>query len=764
MPKDHTPVPDKSAILSLLRGAAVPVGKREMADALQIKGDDRIALKKLLRELEADGLIIRARGHSYMLPGGLPEVTLIEIAEIDIDGDLLARPVDWQEDLQGPAPRIEMDPGGKGHQVLKPGDRALARLIRHAGNVYEGRLIRRIDSERGRVVGLIGRDRHGFILEPADKKTKHVFDVPQADLNGASLGDLVAGEIQPARGMRRKKIRVIERIGRMDDVRSISLLSLYEAGIRPEFPEKVIAETDGQCVPALGRREDLRGIPLVTIDGADAKDFDDAVFAAPLDDGMYHLIVAIADVSYYVRPLGALDREAFRRGNSTYFPDRVVPMLPEALSNDLCSLRPREDRACLAVHMWIDESGKLLRHKFVRGLMRSQARLTYEQVQAARDGVSDETTDTLIEGVISPLYAAFHILDAARQKRGALELDLPERRIDLDADGKMCGVSTRVRLDSHRLIEEFMVLANVAAAQALEAKNAPCVYRVHDRPSADRLENIRDFIASFGLNLPKGQVTRPAQLNMLLEKAGESPHAHLISQVMLRAQAQARYDPENIGHFGLALSRYAHFTSPIRRYADLIVHRSLVRACGLGEGGLCEEEEVRLEEICEHISTTERVSAEAERSAVDRFTSAYLSGQMGATFAGRISGVTRFGLFVTLDESGADGLVPMRTLPDDFYVHDEQAHALIGRKSRRVYRLGAPVSVRLMEADPMTGSTLLEVLNTEGADLPGMELRVKGPSRGTSRHKDKSKSKTRGRKHKPKTGKPRSARKKKPRN
>jgi ribonuclease R len=451
--------------------------------------------------------------------------------------------------------------------------------------------------------------------------------------------------------------------------------------------------------------------------------------------------VAIADVAHYVRPNSALDREAYRRGNSTYFPDRVVPMLPEALSNDLCSLRPHEDRACMGFHLWINEKGELTKHRVFRGLMRSHARLVYEQVQAAKDGQPDDTTAPLLKDVIEPLYEAYEVLDKAREERGALDLDLPERQILIDDKGKMTGVTKRSRLDAHKLIEEFMILANVAAAQALEAKKAPCIYRIHDKPSADKLDSAREFVEAFGLSLPKGGVAKPAQINHLLHKAASMEYSQLISQVILRTQSQAVYHPENIGHFGLALRRYAHFTSPIRRYADLLVHRSLIRAYGLGEGGLSDEEKVTLAEKAEHISQTERTSAEAERNAVDRFTAAWMSERIGAEFSGVINGVTRFGLFVTLDENGADGLIPMRSLPDDYYVHDEKQHALVGRKHKRIYRLGAKVQIRLKEADGLTGSSLFELANEKSADIPGANFKSPRPydkqSKGNRKNRKK---------------------------
>ncbi len=656
-------------------------------------------------------------------PPVLPPVTVVEVSGIDIDGDLFARPEKWDESRHGAPPRIEIVPGEKGHPALAVGDRALVRLsAMERGEGYEASVLRRIDAPSGRIIGLVRLNDRGGILVPANKKERGDFDIAPGDLNGAKTGDYAVGEVIPTRGLNRKKIRIVSVIGRKTDIGAISLLSLYEAGLKPDFPAEVLAAAEGLSVPPLGDREDLRGVPLVTIDGADARDFDDAVFAEETPGGGFHLIVAIADVSWYVRPESPLDAEAFRRGNSTYFPDRVVPMLPEALSNGLCSLVPKEDRACLAAHLWIDAEGALARYKIVRGLMRSAARLTYEQAQAARDGSPDSVTEPLMRSVIAPLYAAYEVLWQARRQRGALDLDLPERKIEIDQTGKMVGVKPRARLDSHKLIEEFMILANVAAAQTLEGKKAPCAWRIHDAPAADRISSAAEFLDTFGLSLPKGQRVTPGQLNLILEKARSHPYSHLVSEVILRSQAQAHYSPENIGHFGLALKKYAHFTSPIRRYADLIVHRSLVRALGLGSGGLDEGEAARIEEICMHISDTERVSMGAERNAVDRFTAAFLADRIGSEFSGRIQGVTRFGLFVALDETGADGLVPIRSLPDDFYIHDEKRHALIGRRSRRVYRLGASVKVRLREADGLTGGTIFEMVGTSGADLTGFEI------------------------------------------
>jgi ribonuclease R len=525
-----------------------------------------------------------------------------------------------------------------------------------------------------------------------------------------------------------KAARVIERLGHMGEPRAISLVAIHTHDIPTEFgPEALAIAADAKPV-ALGQRTDLRDLPLVTIDGEDARDFDDAVWAEADSDpgnlGGWHLLVAIADVAHYVRAGDALDRAAEKRGNSVYFPDRVVPMLPEALSNDLCSLRPAQDRACLAVHMWIDREGALRRHRFVRGLMRSAARLTYEQAQRARDGTPDDTTRPLIDAAIAPLYGALAALETARRNRGTLELDLPERRVLLDGKGKVRAIEPRARLDSHRLIEEFMIAANVAAAETLEARRQPCMYRVHDRPDPARVDALRDFLDSLGLRLAKGQVMQPRHFTQMIVKARGTPHEMLVSELVLRAQAQAVYSPDNLGHFGLALTRYAHFTSPIRRYSDLLVHRALISGLRLGDDGLPSDAGLAFGEIGAHISATERRAAAAERDAIDRFTAAFLAERVGESFAGRVNGVTRYGLFVKLAETGADGLVPVRTMPFDNYFHDETRHALIGRRRKVTYTIGDTVEVRLAEADPITGGLILHLL--EGETGQGWSRRKSG--------------------------------------
>ncbi len=635
---------------------------------------------------------------------------MVLVTGIDPDGDALARPLAWDED--GAPPMILMAPEPHGHAALAPGQRVLARLRPAGPGRYEGRTIRRLPESPGRILGVFRPGPGGARIEPTDRRARSAWTVAPEAAGGAEAGEIVLAEPLPRhhRTLGPGPARVLERLGRMGDARAISMISIATYAVPHVFPEAAIRAAGRARAPALSGREDLRGLPLVTIDGEDARDFDDAVFAEPDGDG-WRLIVAIADVAHYVRPGTALDQAARERGNSTYFPDRVVPMLPEALSNGWCSLRPNEDRACLFAELRIDAAGIKHAHRFGRGLMRSAARLTYEQVQEAADRGEAPTVP------LRPLYGAFHALLAARQRRGTLDLDLPERRIVLDGVGHVAAVQPRARLDSHRLIEEFMILANVAAAEELERLHAPCVYRVHAPPSAEKLETLRGFLHGMGLSLPPAQHVRPRDLDRVLRAVAGTEQAPLVNEVMLRSQSQAAYSADNIGHFGLALPRYTHFTSPIRRYADLLVHRSLIRALRLGAGGLSAEEAGGLEELADHVTATERRSVAAERDAGDRYLAAFLAEQVGAVFAARISGVTRFGLFVTLPETGATGIVPRSSLPDDLWWHDEREQTLTGRRTGLVFRLGEEAEVRLAEASPVTGGLAFQLM--QGNPRPG---------------------------------------------
>ncbi|MBK8906398.1 MAG: ribonuclease R [Rhodospirillales bacterium] len=716
--KPASGLPSRDDILAFIRESERHVGKREIARAFGLKGDQRTALKTLLKDLESDGLIGRLGKRKLGDPSVLPRVAVVEIVGPDTDGELIARPHAWPEDQ--PVPRIFMAPEPRSRSALGRGDRVLARLQPIDGGAYEGRTIRRLPAVTRRALGIYRVFDGGGRIKSIDKRAKEDFLVAPGEDGGAEPGELVWAEVRHGRAFGPRHARIVERIGAAQGARSISLITIHDHDIPVSFAPEALAEAEVAGPAPLVNREDLRAVPLVTIDGADARDFDDAVWAEADGDaenpGGWHLIVAIADVAWYVRPGSALDKAAYPRGNSVYFPDRVVPMLPEALSNGWCSLVPGEDRPCLAAHLWLDRDGNVLRHRFTRAMMRSAARLTYSQVQKAQDGHPDAMTDPLRAGVITPLFRAYAALDKARRRRGVLELDLPERRVVIGGDGMVVQIVTRERLDSHKLIEEFMIAANVAAAETLEQRKLPCLYRIHDQPTPEKLEALRDFLETVGLRLPRGQVIRARMFNDVLNKAAATPLPHLVHEVVLRSQSQAEYSPVNIGHFGLALRRYCHFTSPIRRYSDLLVHRALIRTMAPGEGGL-EAEPGDFVRVGEHLSATERRAQAAERDAVDRFTAAYLADKVGSVFGGRINGVTRFGLFVTLDDSGGDGLVPIRSLGDDFFVHDESRHRLVGRSTGLTFRLGDSVSVRLIEADPITGGLILQVL--DGGDPAG---------------------------------------------
>ncbi|TDQ80580.1 RNAse R [Dongia mobilis] len=728
------PFPTREQVLDFIRTSPTPVGKREIARAFHLRGQDRIPLKALLKELEQEGAVDRGHAKRLAASGALPEVTVIQIIGPDADGDIWARPIDFPED--DAEPQIVVIEDKKLDRPLAAGDRVLARLERTDADVYEARPIRRLQARAERVVGVFEKGPHGAgRLIPSSKRVKTEFIVEPRDINNARPEEIVVAEVEPARRLGQPKARIIERIGRVGEPKAVSIISIAEHHIPFQFSPAALEQAENAGPAPLGDRTDLRQVPLVTIDGDDARDFDDAVWAAPDDNpknpGGWRIIVAIADVAWYVRPGDALDRNAWERGNSVYFPDRVVPMLPEELSNGWCSLRPHEERPVMAVEMTIDAAGQKLHHRFMRGLMRSAARLTYEQVQAAVDGNPNDLTEPLLGPVIRPLYGAFQALLKAREARGTLELDLPERRVFITQDGRIDRIVARERLDSHRLIEEFMIAANVAAAEALEKKRWPCMYRVHDRPDESRIEALREFLDTLDLRLAKGQVLRPKHFTQLLGQARDTPFAEMISTLVLRSQSQAVYAPENLGHFGLALQRYAHFTSPIRRYADLLVHRALIGAYEFGEGAL---EKVAAKEFAEtgiHISATERRAAAAERDAIDRYVAAFLADRVDAEFEGRISGVARFGLFINLRETGADGIVPISTLPNDFYDHDEGRHALVGRRSGRIFQLGQSVTVRLVAADALTGGITLELLAAEplGATAATTARRANPPGR-----------------------------------
>jgi len=726
---------DKARVLEAF--AREPQGtKRDIARTLGLKGAERIALKRILKELETEGAVARGPKRSYAKPGELPEVTVLEISGQDNDGELLARPQRWDSAEQ--PPHIIVLPGREGEMqpALGVGERILARLSRTRVG-YEARVIKRVGASVHRVLGVYREGAGQGRIAPIDRKSRHEFVVEARDRAGAVPNELVLAEPLAGRQSGLPRARIVERLGSMSEPRAISLIAIHEHGIPTEFPQDAIVEAE-QAKPADPRgRTDLRSIPLVTIDPEDARDHDDAVWAEPDNDpanrGGHCVIVAIADVAYYVRPGSALDMEALKRGNSAYFPDRVVPMLPERLSADLCSLREQEDRPCLAVRMVFDADGNKRRHEFLRGTMRSAARLTYQDAQRAFDGAPDSRHREIATRVLAPLWNAYQSLAKARDRREPLNLDLPERRVTIGEDGKVKSIAFRERLESMRLIEEFMIQANVAAAETLEKARSPLLYRIHEQPSAEKLQAFADYLRTIGMNFAKGQVPKPGLFNRVLAQAKGGAHAEVMNDVVLRSQAQAVYAPENLGHFGLNLQHYAHFTSPIRRYADLIVHRALIRGLKLGSDGLTENEAAKMGEIADHISMCERRAMAAERDSNDRYIAAFMEDRVGAVFQARITGVTRFGLFVRLIETGAEGLIPMRTLGTDYFRHDERRHALIGDRTGVSYSLGDRLAVRLLEAVPLTGGLRFELVEG-GSTAPRTKKNTAGrPARPARR-------------------------------
>ncbi|MBK1634906.1 ribonuclease R [Rhodovulum adriaticum] len=736
-------IPSKSELLDWIADNPGKTAKRDIAKAFGIKGAERIDLKRLLKELEAEGHLEKRR-KTYRDPDKLPPVTVLQVLAPNDQGDLFAKPLEWHG--EGAAPRV-LFMARASDPALGEGDRILAKLqeVRAEDHAYEARLIRKIGANPKRILGIFRKGTEGGRIVPIDKGADKEWTVGRDATHGAKDGELVEAEQAGPRGrMGLPKARIVERLGDPTAPKAVSLIAIHQHGIPDEFPDAVIAEADRAKPAGLGEREDLRHLPLVTIDPADARDRDDAVLAIPDDDpkneGGFLLWVAIADVAHYVRPGSALDREARKRGNSSYFPDRVVPMLPDRLSGDLCSLHEDVPRACLAVRMKIDAHGRKLSHRFTRGLMQSSAAFTYQEVQAAQDGAPNDHTAPLLEQVIHPLFAAYAALTRAREARQPLDLDLPERRIVLTEDGHVESVKFRDRLDAHRLIEEFMVLANVAAAEELTRLRRPLLFRAHEEPSPEKLDALREVAAASGFTLAKGQVLQTRHLNDLLDQAMGSEFSELINLSTLRSMTQAYYTPEHIGHFGLALRHYAHFTSPIRRYADLIVHRALITAHGWGKDGLSPTDIDELEATAEHISDTERRSMAAERDTTDRYLAAYLSERVGNEFEGRISGIARFGVFVTLDETGADGLIPIRELGNEYFHFDREAQTLMGADSGLEIGIGQRVTVRLAEAVPVTGGLTLELLALDDKALPkgGRRSGGKPPKRKLARAKGKA--------------------------
>jgi ribonuclease R len=714
-------LPSRQQILDFIAQSDTPAGKREIARAFGLSAQQKIELKALLKDMTDEGLIDAAPGRAFHKMGGVPKVTVLRI--VDVEGSQpIAVPEHWESDQPPPKLRV-IERGRRG--ALGPGDRILART-EEAGSGWIAHPMKKLARGEEMVLGVLHDEGGRLWLKPVDKREKRDWAV--SDAGEAGAGDLVLAE--KAGRPPRMTVKVSEILGDPFAPRSFSLIAIHKHAIPDLFPEEAIAEAERVAkLPFDKGREDLRHLPIVAIDPADARDHDDAVWAAPDEDagnaGGFRAIVAIADVSFYVRSGGALDRQARKRGNSVYFPDRVVPMLPETLSADICSLKEGADRAALVCHLTIAKDGKLKSWRFTRALIRVAANIAYEEAQAAIDGAEHPLRDTALR----PLWDCWAALKAARDAREPLDLDLPERRVVLDEKGRILSVAPRERLDAHRLIEDYMIAANVAAAKALEAKKAPVMYRDHEPPSREKLVALKDYLETFGISFALGQVVKPATFNRVLARIDDDAIRPQVMEQVLRTQTQAYYAPANAGHFGLALGSYAHFTSPIRRYADLIVHRSLVGAYGLGEGGLTGEEAGEMTRLGEAISALERRAMEAERETIDRYVAAYLATHVGEVLDTRITGVQPFGFFATVEGLGGDGLVPVSTLGAERFRYDEPSRALEGEETGDRYAIGQRLRLRLVEANPISGSLRFEL--EEGANhLPvrrgGKDRRVMG--------------------------------------
>jgi ribonuclease R len=715
-------LPTRKQILDFIAASDQPAGKREIAKAFGIRGDAKIALKRLLNDMADEGVIESGRGRAFNKLGGVPRVTVLKIVVADDSGHVFGQPEHWEADTPAPKLRIiEKDRRG----ALGIGDRVLART-EERGEKWVAHPLKKLAKRQELVLGVLRQEGTRFWLTPVEKKERRELAV--SDVADGEAGDLVLCEVSGRGG--RVSARVDAVLGDPFAPKSFSLIAIHKYELPHAFSDAVIAEANRVAKQPLGEREDLTHLPIVAIDPADARDHDDAIWAARDEDednkGGWKAIVAIADVSFYVRPDSALDKVARARGNSVYFPDRVVPMLPEELSADICSLREGEHRAAMACHLTIAKDGTLKAWRFTRAKIRVAANIAYEDAQGAIDASQEERVElsspvcfmpevegplpnALVETALKPLWGCWRALLAARNKREPLELDLPERQVVLDEKGRIESVAPRERLDAHRLVEDFMIDANVAAARALEAKKAPVMYRVHEPPSREKLEALKDYLETFGIEFTLGQVIKPATFNRIIERVGESDARPEIMEQLLRTQMQARYAPERLGHFGLALGTYAHFTSPIRRYADLLVHRALVSAYRLGEGGLPPSDAEKFEEIGEQISRLERRAMEAERETVDRYVAAYLADQVGQVVMCRITGVQPFGFFATVVEFGGDGLVPVSTIGEEYFRYGEKAQQLVGEETGTTFRMGQRLKLRIAEANPVSGSLRFEL-------------------------------------------------------
>ncbi len=723
--------PTKPEIIAFLSRQDGKTGKRDIARAFQIKGKDRVRLKQILRELKAEGLIMGGRKTGIHTDDVLPNVCVIRLTHYGEEQEFHAARVVAGEvvkptDHADAAPEIIIDERiirGKPMPIknLQIGDTLLARLRKSDAGTYLARPIRRLNQPSEKMVGIIRHYDDGLYLEGVHRRHRHDYRVKENSL-ALEAGDLVMAE------KTERMAQVIRKIGKAADPHCFSLIALAEQDVLYEFPDEVMAAAQAQSLADNDKREDLQHIPFITIDPISARDHDDAIYAQA-DESGFLIYVAIADVAAYVKPNSALDKEARKRGNSIYLPDRVVPMLPEHLSNDLCSLREGEIRPAMVMQFRIDEDAKRSHVKLMRASIRVAHKLHYQQAQ-------DMLTQADVPDALQHVWDAYQIMARARDKRQPLALNLPERQVEMDAAGRITHIHTPPVLEMHRLIEEYMVTANRCAAEILERKNNPCLYRVHGTPAQEKITALADFVKSFDVKINRAMPKTPLLFNQILDKTKHSPQQFFIMEAILRSQMQAEYSLDNIGHFGLNLSHYTHFTSPIRRYADLLIHRALITAFDLGEDGLSAFDIENMADTARHISQTERQAMLAERQATERYLSAFMVERIGQEFVSRVSGLSRAGLFVRLDEYGAEGLIPISHLGADYYRLSDNGFEMVGERTGETFHLGQALTVKLEEAVPLKGGLRFSLAARPSKSRPSQSDR-KGRARPQKRRLQK---------------------------
>ena len=691
------PIPSRNTLLDYFEAVGKPVKAEQILDAFELKGQRmRALLVDRLQEMVRAGQVIENRRREFCLTSKI---------------DLIAGRVSGHRDGFG---FVIRDDGGddiylsaREMRALFDGDRVAVKIVgTDRRGKPEGELVEVLDRGAREVAGQFIRERGIGLVIPDNPRIAHRILVAKGESGAAKPGQIVVAEILdfPTR-VEQATGRIVRIIGDPHQKGIATDIAIHSHAIPTQWPKAVREEIRqfGEHVPSPAKRGrvDLRDLDLVTIDGADARDFDDAVYCEPSGGG-WRLLVAIADVGHYVDIGSALDKQATTRGTSVYFPDRVIPMLPEVLSNGLCSLNPKVDRLCMVCDMRVNRDGKVTRSTFVEAVMRSSARLTYSQVNDFLSGAAQNAIPKTVRGVVTELHALYRSLAKARQRRGAIELDLPQTKFELGRKGEIVRIKTVPRNDAHRLIEECMIAANVQAAKFLRRHRISGLYRVHAKPDPERFEDLRQYLLTLGLRVPHPDHVKPRQFNDLIKQVSGRPDSAAISMAMLRSLTHAEYTPQNIGHFGLALDAYAHFTSPIRRYPDLLVHRSIRHIVRGGKAGRYHYDKSAMERLGAITSAHERRAEEATRDVEAALKCEYMESRIGQEFDGVVTSVTNFGLFVQLTELQIDGLVHVTSLANDYYHFDPGSRQLVGQRSGQKYRLGEPMRVQVHRVDTET--------------------------------------------------------------